>query len=141
MTCASCAARVERTLNRIDGVSATVNYATERASVRVTAGLDAQRLVSAVQQAGYTAALPQPEPEPEPEPEPIDALRPLRARLLASVVLTVPVIVMAMVAVLQLPYWQWASLALATPVVLWAGWPFHRAALANCGTARPRWTR
>jgi len=68
MTCASCAARVERTLNRIDGVSATVNYATERASVRVTAGLDAQRLVSAVQQAGYTAALPQPEPEPEPEP-------------------------------------------------------------------------
>jgi len=56
-------------------------------------------------------------------------------------VLTVPVIAMAMVAVLQLPYWQWASLALATPVVLWAGWPFHRAALANCGTARPRWTR
>lgn len=92
-----------------------------------------------MQQAGYTAALPQ--PEPEPEPEPIDALRPLRARLLASVVLTVPVIAMAMVAVLQLPYWQWASLALATPVVLWAGWPFHRAALANCGTARPRWTR
>jgi Cu+-exporting ATPase len=132
MTCASCVNRVERSLNRIDGVSATVNFATEKAAVRAPDGVDPAQLVAAVESAGYTATLPRPAavtPTAGP-PEP-DPTRPLRERLLGSAVLALPVIVLAMVPALQFEYWQWISLALAGPVVIWGAWPFHRAAWAN----------
>jgi P-type Cu+ transporter len=129
MTCASCANRVERSLNKIDGVSATVNYATEKAAVRAPDGVDPARLVAAVEAAGYTATLPAPTTGIEP-PEP-DPTRALRQRLLGSAVLALPVIVLAMVPAFQFSYWQWISLALAGPVVAWGAWPFHRAAWAN----------
>jgi P-type Cu+ transporter len=132
MTCASCVNRVERSLNRIDGVSATVNFATEKAAVRAPDGVDPAQLVAAVESAGYTATLPPPAavtpPAGPPEPDPT---RPLRERLLGSAVLALPVIVLAMVPALQFEYWQWISLALAGPVVIWGAWPFHRAAWAN----------
>jgi P-type Cu+ transporter len=134
MTCASCAARLEKTLNRLDGVTATVNYATEKALVEVPTGYDAQSLVTEVKKAGYTAVLPQQREESAAnDPE----LASLRRRVLASLVLATPVIALAMIPVLQFRGWQWASLALAAPVVLWAGWPFHAAAWANLkhGTA------
>jgi len=131
MTCASCAMRVEKKLNKLDGVTASVNYATEKAKVTFPHGVDPQRLVETVEAAGYTAALPR------PEPAEADETAPLRRRLAASVVLSVPVIAMAMVEAYQLDYWQWFSLVLATPVVTWAAWPFHRATWANLkhGTA------
>ena len=129
MTCASCANRVERSLNKIDGVSATVNYATEKAAVRAPDGVDPARLVAAVEAAGYTATLPAPTTSAEP-PEP-DPTRALRQRLLGSTVLALPVIVLAMLPAFQFSYWQWISLALAGPVVAWGAWPFHRAAWAN----------
>ncbi|GHF59708.1 Cu+-exporting ATPase [Amycolatopsis bartoniae] len=125
MTCASCAMRIEKKLNRLDGVTATVNYATEKAEVTFPAGADPQRLVETVEAAGYTAKLPEPGDEDE------DPSRPLRNRLVVAAVLAVPVIVLAMVPALQFDYWQWISLALATPVVTWAAWPFHRAAWTN----------
>ena len=134
MTCASCAARLEKTLNKLDGVTATVNYATEKALVEVPTGYDAQSLVTEVKKAGYTAVLPQQREESAAnDPE----LASLRRRVLASLVLATPVIALAMIPVLQFRGWQWASLALAAPVVLWAGWPFHAAAWANLkhGTA------
>ncbi|SFF22454.1 Cu+-exporting ATPase, partial [Saccharopolyspora kobensis] len=135
MTCASCAARIERKLNKLDGVVATVNYATEKARVSVPDGLDPQQLVEAVEAAGYSATLPKAEREgPAEEPESgaaDDPTRSLRQRLVVSAVLSVPVIVMAMVPALQFTYWQWISLALAAPVVLWGALPFHRAAWAN----------
>jgi Cu+-exporting ATPase len=121
MTCASCAVRVERTLNRLDGVEASVSYATESASVTFDpARVDAARLVEAVERAGYRARLPAEDPTPA-----------LRRRLAVSALLSAPVLLMAMVPALQLDGWEWLSLALATPVVLWGGWPFHRAAWAN----------
>jgi Cu+-exporting ATPase len=126
MTCASCAARVEKRLNRIEGVSAGVNYATERATVRHAAGVEVAALIAAVEAAGYTAALPE-APEDEPR-EPRDGLR---DRLVVAVALAVPVIVMAMVPAAQFRYWQWVSLVLAAPVVGYAGWPFHKAAWTN----------
>ena len=134
MTCASCAARLEKTLNKLDGVTATVNYATEKALVEVPTGYDAQSLVTEVKKAGYTAVLPQQREESAAnDPE----LASLRRRVLASLVLATPVIALAMIPALQFRGWQWASLALAAPVVLWAGWPFHAAAWANLkhGTA------
>ncbi|MBA2768662.1 MAG: copper-translocating P-type ATPase [Sporichthyaceae bacterium] len=135
MTCASCAARVEQKLNRMDGVTATVNYATERANVSVADGVTVEDLVSTVQTTGYTARAPQPiaggdTAEAEAGAEP-DAVGPLRRRVLVSLVFAVPVIALAMVPALQFPYWQWVSLALATPVVTWGGWPFHKAAITN----------
>ncbi|HVH22228.1 MAG TPA: heavy metal translocating P-type ATPase [Pseudonocardia sp.] len=130
MTCASCANRVERRLNRLDGVQATVNYATEKASVQVPAGADPAALVAAVEAAGYTATLPSPSVEARTGAEP-DPWRPLRRRLIGSAVLALPVIAMAMVPALQFAYWQWISLALAGPVAVWGAWPFHRAAWAN----------
>jgi Cu+-exporting ATPase len=135
MTCASCANRVERKLNKIHGVTATVNYATEKARVHAPAGVDAGELVSRIEEAGYTAALPNPA-APEDSEEP-DHLLALRERLETSVVCAVPVIAMSMVPALQFPYWQWISLFLTAPVVVWAAWPFHRAALMNLrhGTA------
>ncbi|GAA1513114.1 heavy metal translocating P-type ATPase [Sphaerisporangium rubeum] len=131
MTCASCANRIERKLNRLDGVTATVNYATEKARVEYPGGLDPRDLIAEVEKAGYTATLPAP-PERTGEPgEPEDELRPLRQRLIVSLILSVPVIAMAMIPPLQFTYWQWLSLTLAAPVVVYGGWPFHRAAWTN----------
>lgn len=133
MTCASCAMRIEKKLNRLDGVDARVNYATEKASVTVPAGFDARALVAEVEKAGYTAALPQRRVEPASiSGGGTDAeLGNLRARVIASAVLAGPVVALAMVPAWQFRYWQWASLALAAPVILWAGRPFHAAAWAN----------
>ncbi|MBQ1095906.1 copper-translocating P-type ATPase [Streptomyces sp. b94] len=135
MTCASCAARIERKLNRMDGVTATVNYATEKAKVHYAGDVSVPELIATVEATGYTAREPEPvraEPGPGTESaEPADALRPLRERLVTAVVLAVPVIAMAMVPALQFEYWQWLSLTLAAPVVTYAAWPFHKAALTN----------
>ncbi|UPL11788.1 heavy metal translocating P-type ATPase [Microbacterium sufflavum] len=134
MTCASCAMRIEKKLNRIAGVTASVNYATEKATVIAPAGLDTAVLIAEVEKTGYTAAVPAP-PAPTAEdatPEQADdGLAALRQRLIVSIVLTVPVIAMAMIPALQFTYWQWLSLALAGPVIVWAAWPFHRAAWTN----------
>ncbi|RSN22204.1 heavy metal translocating P-type ATPase [Amycolatopsis sp. WAC 01416] len=124
MTCASCAARVERKLNKVDGVSATVNYATEKAQVDFPAAVSVGDLVGVVESAGYTAQPPKPD-------EDDDQAASLRTRLLVSAVLAVPVIVPAMVPAWQFTYWQWVSLALAAPVVTWGAWPFHRPAWTN----------
>ncbi|TFV74311.1 copper-translocating P-type ATPase [Blastococcus sp. CT_GayMR19] len=129
MTCASCAARVEKKLNRMDGVTATVNYATEKAKVRFADGVTTDELIATVEQTGYTAALPQ--PVRDEEPDRADPVRSLRTRLLVSTALTVPVVAMAMVPALQFDFWQWLSLTLAAPVVVWGGAPFHRAAWTN----------
>jgi Cu+-exporting ATPase len=136
MTCASCAARIEKRLNKIEGVEATVNYATEKAKVVFPVAVSPDELVAAVEGAGYTATLPRPEPAvgegtPEPEGTAPDALKVLRTRLFVSVALAVPVIALAMIPVLQFTNWQWASLTLAAPVVVYGGLPFHRAAWAN----------
>ncbi len=129
MTCASCAVRVERKLNKLEGVAAAVNYATERASVEFDADtVSAEQLVAAVESAGYRAALPREDAE---QPTPEDPTASLRLRLLASAALALPVLLLAMIPALQFDGWQWLSLQLATPVVLWGGWPFHRAALVN----------
>lgn len=135
MTCASCAMRIEKKLNRLDGVSATVNYATEKAKVTAPAGYDLGAIVAEVEKTGYTATLPAPKDTPEPggdavAPRDLELLS-LRNRLVASVALAVPVIVLAMVPAWQFTYWQWASLALAAPVILWGAWPFHKAAWTN----------
>ncbi len=128
MTCAACAMRIEKKLNKLDGVSASVNYATEKATVSATGGYDAAALIAEVEKTGYTAALPAADnAEGGADPE----LNGLRRRLIGAVVLSVPVIALAMVPALQFTYWQWVSLALAAPVVVWAAWPFHRAAWAN----------
>ncbi|MEU6783359.1 heavy metal translocating P-type ATPase [Nonomuraea angiospora] len=133
MTCASCANRIERKLNKLEGVSATVNYATEKAKVTFPDGVDPQQLIAEVEKAGYTAALPAPPAESGTgaEQEPADELRPLRQRLITAVVLSVPVVAMAMIPALQFTNWQWLSLVLAAPVVVYAGWPFHKAAWTN----------
>ncbi|MGX1700918.1 heavy metal translocating P-type ATPase [Microbacterium sp. NPDC055357] len=132
MTCASCANRIERKLNKLDGVAATVNYATEKARVTVPAGYDPAQLITEVEKTGYTAALPAPKTPATDAAEPADPeLTSLRTRLVISALLTVPVIAMAMIPALQFPYWQWASLTLAAPVIVWGAWPFHKAAWAN----------
>ncbi|MGC4768570.1 heavy metal translocating P-type ATPase [Micromonospora sp. DT44] len=128
MTCAACAARVEKKLNRMDGVSATVNYATEKATVRYADDVTPDDLIETVQKTGYTAALPTP---PTAEPPAQDPLRGPRTRLWVSAVLSVPVVLLAMVPPWQFDYWQWLSLTLAAPVVVWGGLPFHRAAWTN----------
>ncbi|MFJ9101954.1 heavy metal translocating P-type ATPase [Streptomyces sp. NPDC102405] len=131
MTCASCAARIEKKLNRLDGVTATVNYATEKAKVTHAAGVSVQDLIATVEKTGYTAREPEP-PEPSaPDEEEPDELRSLRERLVTAVLLAVPVVAMAMIPALQFEYWQWLSLTLAAPVVTYAGWPFHKAAFTN----------
>ncbi|SFL47276.1 heavy metal translocating P-type ATPase [Leifsonia sp. CL147] len=129
MTCASCALRIEKKLNRLDGVSATVNYATEKARVAIPAGMSVQEVIAEVERTGYTAALPATAPPRGEDADP--ELTGLRQRLIGSVVLAVPVIVLAMVPAFQFTYWQWLSLVLAAPVVVWGGWPFHRAAAVN----------
>ncbi|MZF90288.1 heavy metal translocating P-type ATPase [Streptomyces sp. SID5643] len=132
MTCASCAARVEKKLNRMEGVSATVNYATEKARVAYPAGIEVADLIATVVKTGYTAEEPAPPQEEDPgtgtqDPE----LSALRRRLTVSAVLALPVILLAMIPALQFDNWQWLSLTLAAPVVVWGGLPFHRAAWTN----------
>jgi P-type Cu+ transporter len=156
MTCASCAMRIEKRLNRLDGVTATVNYATERATVDVPEGVTTDELVAHVEAAGYRALLPRPAARPGAAPDggrsrvgegapagatsagtgtPLrperDVTRALRDRLIGSAVLAVPVVALAMIPSLQFDAWQWLSLTLAAPVVTWGAWPFHRAAWAN----------
>ncbi len=126
MTCTSCAARIEKKLNRLDGVTATVNYATEKATVQVRDGVQPGALIATIEQAGYGATLPV-----ETVDEHDRELRALRRRLIISTALSVPVIVMSIVPALQFPGWQWVSLLLSLVVVGWAGWPFHRATLIN----------
>jgi Cu+-exporting ATPase len=123
MTCASCAARVERTLNGLAGVSATVNYATERATVDFGDDVAPDELVRAVERAGYGVRLP--------DEDARDDSAALRRRLAVSAVLAVPVLALSMLGPLQFDGWEWLALALATPVVLWGALPFHRAAWAN----------
>ncbi|MFH0518103.1 heavy metal translocating P-type ATPase [Streptomyces sp. M41] len=144
MTCASCAARIEKKLNRMDGVTATVNYATEKARVSHTGEVSVQDLIATVEATGYTAREPAP-PVPRSQDaggrdgghergdrdDPGDGLRPLRERLITAVTLAVPVVAMAMIPALQFEYWQWLSLTLAAPVVTYAAWPFHKAAFTN----------
>ncbi|MFJ2878194.1 heavy metal translocating P-type ATPase [Streptomyces sp. NPDC086796] len=135
MTCASCAARIEKKLNRMDGVEATVNYATEKAKVSYRGeDVSVQDLIATVEKTGYTAHEPAPPVRAEddgPGSEEADELRPLRQRLLTAVALAVPVIAMSMVPALQFDYWQWLSLTLTAPVVTYAAWPFHKAAFTN----------
>ncbi|MDQ4103099.1 MAG: heavy metal translocating P-type ATPase [Actinomycetota bacterium] len=132
MTCASCAHRIEGKLNELDGVTATVNYATEKARVNAPGGVSPATLVAQVEAVGYTAELSRSAPAaPAEAVDELDPTRPLRDRLISSTVLSVPVIAMAMVPALQFTYWQWISLALAGPVVMWAAAPFHKAAWAN----------
>ncbi|WP_327345674.1 heavy metal translocating P-type ATPase [Streptomyces europaeiscabiei] len=137
MTCASCAARVEKKLNRLDGVTASVNYATEKAKVSYPAGVAVADLIATVVKTGYTAEEPPPPAPPEAAAEPVaedgtdPELASLRQRLTVSVLLAVPVILMSMAPALQFDNWQWLSLTLAAPVVVWGGLPFHRAAFTN----------
>ena len=156
MTCASCANRIERKLNKVDGVGATVNYATEKARVTYPGGMSPAELVGVVEQAGYGASVIEPDPpvvdavdgamaggacggavsrhEDEREDQGDPALvhtRELRQRLFISATLSVPVVLMAMIPALQFTNWQWLSLTLAAPVALWGAWPFHRAAWTN----------
>ncbi|MGW7332887.1 heavy metal translocating P-type ATPase [Streptomyces sp. NPDC054840] len=140
MTCASCAARIEKKLNRMDGVEASVNYATEKARVSYTGDVQVADLIATVVKTGYTAEEPPPPPAPEAAeavraesgaetPDPV--LAALRQRLLVSVALALPVILLAMIPALQFDNWQWLSLTLAAPVVVWGGYPFHKAAWTN----------
>jgi Cu+-exporting ATPase len=131
MTCASCANRIERKLNKLDGVTATVNYATEKARVSYDGAVSTEELLSTVAAAGYSAALPAPRSAAAEAPVEHDPAAQLRQRLMVCLVLTVPVVAMAMVPALQFDAWQWLSLTLAAPVVVWGGLPFHRAAWTN----------
>ncbi len=132
MTCASCAARVEKRLNRLEGVEATVNYATETATVTYDPAVVApEQLVEAVAQPGYGARLPGPPAAPAPAPPEADPAADLRLRFLVSAALSLPVVLISMIPALQFDNWGWVVLQLATPVVLWGAWPFHRAAWAN----------
>ncbi|MFC0597315.1 cation transporter, partial [Streptomyces palmae] len=141
MTCASCAARIEKKLNRMDGVEATVNYATEKAKVSFGDQVAVADLIATVEATGYTAAVPAPARSESTDGGAESAggegageggeLRTLRQRLVTAVVLAVPVIVLAMVPAWQFEYWQWLSLTLTAPVVTYAAWPFHRAAYTN----------
>ncbi|MCG0288044.1 cation-translocating P-type ATPase [Streptomyces sp. PSAA01] len=138
MTCASCAARIEKKLNRLDGVTATVNFATEKAKVSYGAGIEVADLIATVVKTGYTAEEPRPvvpEPRtpadtgaPEADGRGEAGPGPLRHRMLVSLALSLPVVVLAMVPSLQFDNWQWLSLTLAAPVVVWGGAPFHKAA-------------
>ena len=138
MTCASCANRIERKLNELEGVTATVNYATEKATVSYdAASVEAEQLVGAVEAAGYRAQLPGDGPDGSSTEGEIDETAPLRQRLVVSALLALPTLLISMIPALQFDHWQWLALNLATPVILWGAWPFHRAAWANLkhGTA------
>jgi Cu+-exporting ATPase len=131
MTCSSCAGRVEKSLNKLDGVEATVNFATERATVSFDPErVEPEQLVEAVEKVGYEVSLPAADADEDeaPAPDPTEALR---RRLIFAAVLSLPVLTISMIEPLQFRNWQWLALQLATPVVLWAGWPFHKAAWQN----------
>ncbi|CAN3130187.1 heavy metal translocating P-type ATPase [Mycobacterium sp. smrl_JER01] len=128
MTCASCATRVEKKLNKLDGVTATVNFATEKARVEFDGAVSSEQLVAAVESAGYRATVPGSSRPAETAEDPAAALK---RRLVICAALSVPVIAMAMAPALQFTYWQWLSLTLAAPVVIWGAWPFHQAAWVN----------
>ena len=135
MTCASCANRIERKLNKLEGVDASVNYATEKATVSYDPeAVQPEALVGAVEAAGYQAVLPSDQPARDEE---VDETAPLRFRLIVSALLSLPVLLVSMIPALQFDNWQWIALNLATPVVIWGAFPFHRAAWANLrhGTA------
>ncbi len=125
MTCASCAARIEKKLGKVDGVSASVNYATEKALVLAPVDLTAADLITVVENAGYGARIP------EPDAAPVDHTPTLRRRLILSASFAIPVIALSMVPALQFDHWQWVVLALTIPVVTWAAWPFHKSAFVN----------
>lgn len=131
MTCASCAARIEKKLNRIDGVSAAVNFATEQATVNYPDTVRPEDLVAAVEATGYTATLPNPDPQSDDAPAEADEAAQWRRRLGITTALTVPVVLVSMIPALQFDNWQWLMLTLASPVVVWGAWPFHRAAVTN----------
>jgi Cu+-exporting ATPase len=132
MTCSSCANRVERRLNRIEGVEATVNFATERATVSFDSQrVEAEDLVAAVAETGYAASLPADGGAGDVPEEAADPTASLRRRLIVSAALSLPVLLLSMIEPLQFENWQWLALQLATPVVLWGGWPFHQAAWRN----------
>jgi len=136
MTCASCAARIEEKLNKLDGVSATVNHATEKAKVTYAGTVTSQDLVAIVEATGYTAALPEPKVSSanaaagnaDQDEKDDEEVRLLRQRLVISAVLSLPVLLMSMVPALQFDNWQWLALTLASPVVVCGAFPFHRAA-------------
>ncbi len=136
MTCASCAARIEKKLNKVDGVIASVNYATEKATILAPTGVTVDDLIAVVEKTGYGAKRPRPG-RPRARPG-----RPAASRdLILAAVLAVPVMAMAMIPALQFPGWTWASLALATPVYFWAGRRFHHSAMGQPqATAPPPWT-
>ena len=125
MTCASCAARIEKKLNKIDGAQASVNYATERATVEAPEGVTVNELIAVVEKAGYGATRPQPEAPPR------DESAELKPRMILALILAVPVIVVSMIPALQFPAWQWVAMVLATVVVFWCGRGFHKAAWTN----------
>ncbi|MFH8485614.1 heavy metal translocating P-type ATPase [Streptomyces longisporoflavus] len=137
MTCASCSARIEKKLNRVEGVSASVNLATEKAKVSYGEGVEVAQLIATVEKLGYTAREIVPDPPEPDEPDApattADITEPdtLRQRLIGSAVLSLPVVLLAMIPALQFDNWQWLSLTLAAPVVVWGGFPFHRAAFTN----------
>jgi Cu+-exporting ATPase len=131
MTCAACAARIERRLNKVEGVSASVNYATERATIVVdpTLTIDdpVSMLVDTIVDVGYTASVPSDDESAHVEQRAAD----LRRRLIVAVVLGVPVLVLSMIPPTQFPGWQWVALVMALPVSIWSAWPFHRAMVLN----------
>nr|WP_146845114.1 heavy metal translocating P-type ATPase [Cellulomonas terrae] len=134
MTCSSCAARIEKRLNRMPGVEASVNYATEKATVTLAEGTTIDEAVAVVEATGYTARPRTAKQAPVAETDPAgagDGTAALRHRLVLSAALTTPVLALSMVEPLQFDNWQWLSLTLAAPVVVWGAWPFHRAAWAN----------
>ncbi|MBH0053219.1 copper-translocating P-type ATPase [Salinibacterium sp. SWN139] len=142
MTCASCAGRIERKLNKLPGVEATVNYATEKARVRAPEGTDPEQFLETVKAAGYSAVIPTPVYERDDtdgsdtgstsaKNSDDDWASQVLRRLQVSTALAVPVVLMSMIPALQFTYWQWLALTLTAPVVVWGAWPFHRAAATN----------
>ncbi len=125
MTCASCATRVEKALNSVEGVEASVNYATERATI-VQGSHEPSVLLTAIENAGYHATV-----HTDESVESTTQAESVRRRLIVSALLTVPILALSMVPFIQFPYWQWLVTALAIPVVSWGAWPFHRAAAIN----------
>ena len=128
MTCATCAGRIEGALSAIPGVTASVNFATERASIDSEGVLDTDELIDSVTRVGYGARVVDPSASREPE-APVSAV--LTARVIVGLALTIPIVAVSMITELQFPGFQWVAGALATPVVTWVAWPFHRAALSN----------
>lgn len=135
MTCASCATRIEKKLNRMPGVEATVNYATEKASIALSEGVNVEEAIATIEATGYTAELPTPPTSTDDSHSPGEQMSgevvSLRRRLIISAVLTVPVAAMSMIPSMQFTNWQWLALTLTAPVAVWGAWPFHRAAWVN----------